>query len=269
MANSPSHRFGQIIGDLLEEIMAPQLADFCAKRGLYLDKKGDRGAARGGKKVSWLDKFGNTHDLDFVIEKGGTAHQLGRPLAFIEAAFSCGARISGGRPNSSMACTTFWKPVPRSSQMRKRLNDEASFSLRDSGVVPIKRSGFLPGSSEPARSSSGSGSGYSHPRAQAGSGAADPVNVTTPDFQSCTAPHPWSQPCAASSPADWATRWTFLRSCCEYSARAHQRLDRPHGLDGVHRRPEVRRQRQYSTQLPRTGSPTGRFRVHDPFPVGG
>ena len=87
MANSPSHRFGQIIGDLLEEIMAPQLADFCATRGLYLDKKGDRGAARGGKKVSWLDKFGNTHDLDFVIEKGGTAHQLGRPLAFIEAAW--------------------------------------------------------------------------------------------------------------------------------------------------------------------------------------
>ena len=63
MATSPPHRFGQIIGDLLEEIIAPQLEEFCSTRGLYLDKKGERGAARGGKKVSWVDKFGNTHDL--------------------------------------------------------------------------------------------------------------------------------------------------------------------------------------------------------------
>ncbi|MDD2723700.1 MAG: hypothetical protein PHH59_06725 [Methylovulum sp.] len=87
MANSPSHRFGQIIGDLLEEIMAPQLEDFCQGRGLYLDKKGVRGKARDGKKVAWLDKYGNSHDLDFVIEKGGTQSVRGRPLAFIEAAW--------------------------------------------------------------------------------------------------------------------------------------------------------------------------------------
>ena len=87
MASSPSHKFGQIIGDLLEEIMGPQLQDFCDKRGLYLDKKGERGAARGGKKVSWRDKFGNDHNLDFVIEKGGTKDRRGRPLAFIEAAW--------------------------------------------------------------------------------------------------------------------------------------------------------------------------------------
>ncbi len=87
MATSPSHRFGQIIGDLLEEIMTPQLEDFCSSRGLYLDKKGERGAARDGKRVSWVDKFGNTHDLDFVIEKGGTDAVRGRPLAFIEAAW--------------------------------------------------------------------------------------------------------------------------------------------------------------------------------------
>ncbi len=87
MANSPSHRFGQTIGDLLEEIMAPQLQAFCDKRGLYLDKKGTRGQARAGTKVSWIDKYGNSHDLDFVIEKGGTENIRGRPLAFIEAAW--------------------------------------------------------------------------------------------------------------------------------------------------------------------------------------
>ena len=50
MADSPAHKFGQIIGDLLEEIMAPQLQQFCNARGLYLDKKGTRGTARPGKK---------------------------------------------------------------------------------------------------------------------------------------------------------------------------------------------------------------------------
>lgn len=87
MALSPSHRFGQIIGDLLEEVMGPQFEIFCSSRGLYLDKSGVRGAARDGKKVSWLDKYGNSHDLDFVIEKGGSANVRGRPLAFIEAAW--------------------------------------------------------------------------------------------------------------------------------------------------------------------------------------
>lgn len=87
MALSPSHRFGQIIGDLLEEVMGPQFEIFCSSRGLYLDKSGIRGAARDGKKVSWLDKYGNSHDLDFVIEKGGSANVRGRPLAFIEAAW--------------------------------------------------------------------------------------------------------------------------------------------------------------------------------------
>ena len=87
MANSPSHRFGQIIGDLLEEIMTPQFQSFCNVRGLYLDKKGVRGGARSGKKVAWIDKYGNSHDLDFVIEKGGSESVRGRPLAFIEAAW--------------------------------------------------------------------------------------------------------------------------------------------------------------------------------------
>lgn len=87
MASSPSHRFGQIIGDLLEEIMAPQFQSFCDQRGLYLDKKGTRGNTRVGKKVSWLDKYGNRHDLDFVIEKGDSIEVRGRPLAFIEAAW--------------------------------------------------------------------------------------------------------------------------------------------------------------------------------------
>ena len=86
MASSPAHRFGQIIGDLLEEIMLPLLQDFCDNRRLYLDKKGIT-SARKGKKVTWLDKYENAHDLDFVIERGGSDSVVGRPVAFIEAAW--------------------------------------------------------------------------------------------------------------------------------------------------------------------------------------
>lgn len=87
MAESPSHRFGQIIGNLLEEIIDPFLQDFADKNGYYLDKAGKRGKARPGKKVTWVDKYGNNHDLDFVIEADASADQRGRPLAFIEAAW--------------------------------------------------------------------------------------------------------------------------------------------------------------------------------------
>lgn len=87
MAESPSHKFGQIIGNLLEEIVDPLLTSFCTGRSLFLDKHGKRGKARPGKKVTWKDKFGNVHDLDFVIEKNGSPDQLGRPVAFIEVAW--------------------------------------------------------------------------------------------------------------------------------------------------------------------------------------
>jgi len=87
MAESPSHKFGQIIGNLLEDLLYPVLKEFCEKRSLYLDIKGKRDGVRSGKKVTWADKYGNNHDLDFVIEKDGTEKQKGRPVAFIEAAW--------------------------------------------------------------------------------------------------------------------------------------------------------------------------------------
>lgn len=87
MAESPAHKFGQIVGNLLEDIMKPVLQDFCDKRGLYLDVKGKRSGVRKGAKVTWIDKYGNNHDLDFVIEKGGSTKTKGRPVAFIEAAW--------------------------------------------------------------------------------------------------------------------------------------------------------------------------------------
>ena len=86
MAESLSHKFGQIIGDLLELAIEPHLQKFAKKNKLFLDKKGER-KARSGKKVTWTDGKENKHDLDFVLERGGTANKTGVPIAFIEVAW--------------------------------------------------------------------------------------------------------------------------------------------------------------------------------------
>ena len=85
MAESPAHRFGQIVGEVLEAAIAPLLAEFAGKHGLYLDKQGER-VCRPGKRCTWLDLNKNKHDLDFVLERGGSTDELGIPAAFIETA---------------------------------------------------------------------------------------------------------------------------------------------------------------------------------------
>lgn len=86
MAQSPAHKFGQVIGDVLEAAIVPLLAAFARTYGLYLDRKGPRPCRR-GRKCTWVDLNGNAHDLDFVLERGGTPQALGTPVAFIETAW--------------------------------------------------------------------------------------------------------------------------------------------------------------------------------------
>ena len=86
MAKSPAHKWGQIIGEFLEQVFKTELSKFARKHRLYLDTQGQR-PARSGKKVSWVDSFGNAHSLDFVLERGGTKNEIGNPVAFIESAW--------------------------------------------------------------------------------------------------------------------------------------------------------------------------------------
>jgi hypothetical protein len=86
MAHSPSHKFGQIIGDVLEAAISPLLSEYAKEHNLYFDKKGKR-PARKGAKVCWKDLYGNEHDLDFVLEKNGSNYKIGTPVAFIESAW--------------------------------------------------------------------------------------------------------------------------------------------------------------------------------------
>lgn len=87
MAESPAHKLGQIIGDELEAAIHEPLLAIAKEFGLYLDYKHARAARNGKKKVAWTDRYGNTHDLDYVLEEGGSDEALGNPRAFIETAW--------------------------------------------------------------------------------------------------------------------------------------------------------------------------------------
>jgi transcriptional accessory protein Tex/SPT6 len=87
VAISPSHKFGQIIGDLLEAALRSPLQSVASEYNLYLDYKHARPTRRGKHKASWRDRRGNSHDLDYVMEEGGSEHILGKPKAFIETAW--------------------------------------------------------------------------------------------------------------------------------------------------------------------------------------
>jgi len=87
MAQSPSHRFGQIIGETLERAIRPVLETVANELNFYLDGKGERHARGTRHKVAWTDGKGNAHDLDYVFEAGGSAETIGSPRAFIEIAW--------------------------------------------------------------------------------------------------------------------------------------------------------------------------------------
>ena len=86
MAEAAGHKFGQFIGQYCEAAIEPLLKECADRHGLFLDKKGPR-PARTGSKLRWVDSFGNGHDLDYVLERGGTPKKIGTPVAFIECAW--------------------------------------------------------------------------------------------------------------------------------------------------------------------------------------
>jgi hypothetical protein len=86
MATAYGHKWGQIIGNLVESSIREILQEISNKYDLYLDFKRKR-AARKGLKVAWQDRNGNSHDLDYVLERGGTDETRGDPAAFIETAW--------------------------------------------------------------------------------------------------------------------------------------------------------------------------------------
>lgn len=87
MAKSPAHRFGQIIGDMLETAMVEYCFPIAQNHRLYLDYRHPRIARNNQSEVRWIDINGNTHKLDIVMEANGTDNDFGYPRAFIEIAW--------------------------------------------------------------------------------------------------------------------------------------------------------------------------------------
>lgn len=87
MAKSSSHKFGQMIGDMLEHLMIKELKPIAEEDNMYLDYKHERKARKNKKEVIWIDNKENKHKLDIVIESGGSEDTIGSPKAFIELAW--------------------------------------------------------------------------------------------------------------------------------------------------------------------------------------
>ena len=75
-----------MIGNFFEEVMKSPIRELCKKYNVYFDTIGLR-PARSTRKITWNDINGSKHDLDYVIERNGTATQIGDPIAFIELAW--------------------------------------------------------------------------------------------------------------------------------------------------------------------------------------
>ena len=87
MAESLAHRWGQIIGDGFRNVRPQHPRRSCAA-ARTLPRFQATAQHRGGQgKVTWQDGYGNKHDLDYVLERGGTEETLGVPIAFIESAW--------------------------------------------------------------------------------------------------------------------------------------------------------------------------------------
>lgn len=86
MAKSEAHTLGEFIGTFFEDVMKKPIMEFANRNNLYFDTYGKR-PARPSKKLTWEDINGSKHDLDFVLEKGGTDEVIGVPVAFIELAW--------------------------------------------------------------------------------------------------------------------------------------------------------------------------------------
>lgn len=86
MANSQSHKLGEHIGDFFEDTIVKYLSGRIPT-GYYLDYRHERKARNGGKEVIGIDKNGNKHKLDIVIEKNGSESKRGTIKAFIEVAW--------------------------------------------------------------------------------------------------------------------------------------------------------------------------------------
>lgn len=87
MADSQAHRWGQIVGDVFERAFRSKLHEAASATGVYFDFNGNPRATRAGGVLRWKDENGNWHQMDYVLERGGSDTVVGAPVAFVELAW--------------------------------------------------------------------------------------------------------------------------------------------------------------------------------------
>lgn len=138
MAESPSHRLGQRLGLMLEQATEYHLTKICSDLGLYLDRIGYRGTRR-GTKITWSDTLGNNHDLDFVIERGGTDDVIGEPIAIIECAWRSYKKHSKNKVQEIQSAVI---PVALAQENKPFVGVVLAGEFTSSSIVQLQSFGF-------------------------------------------------------------------------------------------------------------------------------
>ncbi len=140
MAKSPAHRFGQIIGDLLESTLIRYCHAIANEYGMYLDYKHPRPARNNQNEVRWVDINGNTHKLDIVIEHEGSEIKTGNPRAFIEIAWR---RYTKHSKNKAQEISAAIKPlVSRYSEYGPFYGAVLAGEFTENSLNQMKSEGF-------------------------------------------------------------------------------------------------------------------------------
>ncbi len=140
MAESPAHRFGQIIGDFLETTLIRYCKPIVDEYNMYLDYKHSRPARNYRNEVRWTDINGNTHKLDIVIEGEGSETEIGNPRAFIEIAWR---RYTKHSKNKAQEISAAIKPlVNRYSEFSPFFGVVLAGEFTENSLNQIRSEGF-------------------------------------------------------------------------------------------------------------------------------
>lgn len=119
--------------------MQRPIREFANRNGLYFDTIGPRKARR-GRKLTWTDINGCGHDLDFVIERGGTEETIGEPVAFIELAWR---RYTRHSKNKVQEIAGALNPICEKYKMSKPFKGAIlSGQFTESAIKQLKSEGF-------------------------------------------------------------------------------------------------------------------------------
>jgi hypothetical protein len=136
---SPGHKLGQIVGNVLEDVLRSPLLKVAVQHGLYCDCKGLREGVRKGKKVTWRDAKGTSHDLDYVFERGGSRAKKGVPVAFIESAWR---RYTKQSRNKSGEIQAALQPLMESYPSTRFLGVIIAGEYSAGGLDQLRRNGI-------------------------------------------------------------------------------------------------------------------------------